>query len=438
MSFHSEINKLKNIQQHLERHGNTFIDAFSKINQNSELSEIRSEKQKSRLVLQGKIKNDIESIVIPLKKMNDSLKKKNLSKLDIKTVRKDMIGIQSNIKNLKEKNQISLDELKKEERNLIHDLETFQDKIDKWEKRKYDATPQCMRRTVSTPGNISNEVKTFLEFVTTSGGHENGWNLDDHALFLRLRNKFKDNNKLAEAIHAMLPDISEKEVIAHEKWYTKYLELKEKQKNSIKHWRASKNNTQKTPPTNNSPEKVIPKVSRGDVLEKEMMQEKLQAWKTEKLRQSKFEYEQKQQELAKKKEEETAKRLKQQELREQVNNWKNSKKTAEEEEKQKKEDEERREQKERALRANKLIKEYQNQDELFVQHKLQKLQSKLPPVIPQKKSEIKCRNPSRLLQPTQQWLMKKYTDSMRINQPSNMNIQAIPKLKTPEWRKYIL
>lgn len=36
-------------------------------------------------------------------------------------------------------------------------------------------------------------------------------------------------------------DISEEEIVAHEEWYKKYLELKEKQKAAILAWRNTKN-----------------------------------------------------------------------------------------------------------------------------------------------------------------------------------------------------
>ncbi|KAK4884044.1 hypothetical protein RN001_000315 [Aquatica leii] len=436
-SFIYEITKLKNIQQYLEKHGNAFIDNCSKSGQNIDLCELRSENAKSRQTHQDKLQNDILNIMNPLKRINDSLKKRNLNKLDVKTVKKDMTSIQSNIKKLNDSSQASLEDLKKEERILLNNLQGFQQKIEKWEKRN-GVVQKSVKRTASKPENISTEAKTFMQFVTNTGGHENGWNIEDHGLFLRLRSKVKDKNKLAEMVHAMLPDISEKEVLAHEAWYVKYLELRELQKNSIKNWRESKSNVQSTS-SNNSPEKTSSKIANTDCFQKDLVHEKLQAWKMEKLLQSKHQNEQRKQEIAKKKEEEEARKQKQEELRAQVNNWKIMKKQAEEEEKLRKEEEEKRVQKERAAKANKLIKEFQNHDELFIQHKLQLLhgQNKLPQIVPQKNYDETSRDRSRILQPTQQWMMKKYTGPSRDNCASNMNVQSIPKLRMPEWRKYI-
>lgn len=49
------------------------------------------------------------------------------------------------------------------------------------------------------------EVLEFNKFVEESGGHEHRWPLEDHNLFLKLRNKHKNEVELATKLHLLLP-----------------------------------------------------------------------------------------------------------------------------------------------------------------------------------------------------------------------------------------
>lgn len=80
----------------------------------------------------------------------------------------------------------------------------------------------------------------FQKFVSSSGGHCGGWEEQDHLLFLRERRKCNGKPKFISAVHCLLPDISQDEILAHEAWYKKYEELKDLQREAIRKWRASK------------------------------------------------------------------------------------------------------------------------------------------------------------------------------------------------------
>ncbi|XP_031343525.1 coiled-coil domain-containing protein 112-like [Photinus pyralis] len=353
-----------------------------------------------------------------------------------------MTEIEENIKNVKDLSLTAVNQLKKEEERYNEELESFKDKLERWENRPtYSASkPQFKRPAVNTQANICKEAQDFMDFVAATGGHENGWSADDHALFLKVKNKTKDPRRVAEIIHMLLPDISEEAVVAHEKWYETYLDLKEKQKEAIKHWRTNKMSNKQISSAieRAAPDQCTLRKSFSASGEKGEVEQKLVAWKKEKILKTEYEKEQKRQELAKQKELEELKKQKQEELRLQVHNWRLSKNKAERDELYKKQEEEVKEQKERALKANKLIKQFQCQDEIFIQNKLQMMQpqKKVSPVI--KKRESYPRDPLRLLKPTQQWIMRTHAEKKDSGSFTNhANLQEIQKLGLPEWRKCI-
>ncbi|KAF5275252.1 hypothetical protein FQA39_LY06912 [Lamprigera yunnana] len=424
-SFINDINKLRSVEQHLENQENALVHGISKSSENTELCNLYKEMQKSRKSQQEELQKSITQILEPLHMMKNSLRSGDLRKIDIKLLRKGLTGMQSSIKNLNESSKASLDALIKQEDTLWEELQTSKHKVEKWEHR-IPFAPKPSKTTISIPNNIPREVKEFMDFVALTGGHENGWKIDDHALFLKTRIKFKDIDRTTKVIHALLPDITEDAVIAHEKWYLKYVELKEKQKCAIKDWRANKINSKRSISVNNSPEKVPEKNSHLETVEKEKMREKLLAWKNEKLEQMKFEKEQKQKVIAKQKALEQLRKVRQEDLKVQVNEWKCIQKNVEEE-KRIKEEEELQLQRKRALKANKLIKEFQSQDELFIQHKLQLLHSqiKLPQIFSKKNNNIRV--DSKFLKPTHQWIMRKYSNNEDIY-GNRLNIETVPKL----------
>lgn len=97
-----------------------------------------------------------------------------------------------------------------------------------------------------------------MDFVNKSNGHENGWSSEDHQLFLKFRKKCKNVDDLAINLNKLLPgsvnsnqwyigktlyftDISINAVKEHDKWFRKYLLLKNKKEEILQKWRESKN-----------------------------------------------------------------------------------------------------------------------------------------------------------------------------------------------------
>lgn len=75
-------------------------------------------------------------------------------------------------------------------------------------------------------------------------------------------------------------DISIEEILQHEKWFKKYLELKEKKKKAIENWKLSKKEETKKEESKKQ-EKPAMKVTnpQQDAAAKMLVQEKLLNWK---------------------------------------------------------------------------------------------------------------------------------------------------------------
>ncbi|KAF2893890.1 hypothetical protein ILUMI_12283 [Ignelater luminosus] len=423
------------------------MEQIFKTEEGQSISEFFKESAALRFAEVEKLQNDIKDIIVPLKKVNNSMKK-NVKDIDLKLIKKNMTTIQTNIQNVKNSTKSSLEILNKDEERLSEEVEAFQQKIQDWNRPSINNLRNkhtVLKKTSSRiPKNISQEVKDFMVYVEANGGHENGWAVDDHNLFLKARSKTKGVGKLAEIIHALLPDISEEEVIAHEKWYQKYSELKERQKNAIKDWRRDKvkaNNNIQLRTENNSSKYSEKNVlnSYSDCINKEIQQQKIAEWKAQKRMERANKHKQKLQEQMRKRELEKIRKQKQEEIKAEVDNWRHTKNAAEEAKKLEQVTVEFNERKNRAAKANKLIKLYQSQDDQFLQRKIQMrlIQPKSAEIETIKIKHEAVRDPERLFKPTRQWILRTYGgDNNESTTP--LHLQTIPKLRIPEWRKGII
>jgi hypothetical protein len=96
-----------------------------------------------------------------------------------------------------------------------------------------------------------------------------------------------------------------------------------------------------------------------------------------------------------------------------------------------------REKRMRALEANKMIKKFQSQDDIFITRMRSSKLSKKNEIIRSKSSYLVHRDPERVLKPTKQWLLRTSKDNFVDDGVSSYvpNIREIPKLRVPEWRK---
>lgn len=76
--------------------------------------------------------------------------------------------------------------------------------------------------------------------TTYLAGYTDNWSDEDHLLFLKMRKKCNSIASLVTALQVKCPDLTAETIVNHEAWYKIYLNLREKQRSSIKEWRKQK------------------------------------------------------------------------------------------------------------------------------------------------------------------------------------------------------
>ncbi|XP_044744492.1 coiled-coil domain-containing protein 112-like [Coccinella septempunctata] len=443
--YFSELNKLKNSQKQLERYQSTIINQLSKI-ENSESQQLIEYFQTSRLSCDNiNCKIEVQDILNILKYVRKAVILECGNTIpDLELFKEDLINVINRIQDVKVQAQVKIEELSAAENQLNEDIKLYSERLSLWtETLKLDSYKNEVSSKIDTSNNdIPNDVKKFMDFVKVSKGHENGWSLTDHHLFLKLRKKFPDVNELSLNLHEILPDLTVEDVKKHELWYSKYVKLKEKNDDAIKRWQELKKDIQTTVVNQNSvhseeserkPVKTLKKTQQK-TNERKQLQEEIEHWKkqreTMKKIQQKLQEEQKEVLKLKEKKREQENEMK----KDIIKKWKEEKLASEEEKRRHEEVKNSIKQHVRTSVANKMIKYYQIRDKVtakkYIEHN-QKINSS------EKKtnSSSMSRDPKRLFRPTQQWihrfLASNENDTIR---PVNF-IGRIPKLQTPLWRQ---
>ncbi|EFA06087.2 coiled-coil domain-containing protein 112 [Tribolium castaneum] len=437
--FLAELNKLKNCQEYLEK-SNKVLNNFAKYDCGVDLGEFFSSLELERKNENEQLASQVKEIWCLLSAEKKLLKEGNLELLDIRSFKKRMIGLQDKIYKLKIKVAANYETLKEQEVGLSEITETFNSKIPEWEKSvNISKLHNCKTYNKSLKFDSDyKEVKEFMDFVNKSNGHENGWASEDHQLFLKLRNKYKTVDDLALNLHRLLPDITPTAVREHEAWFTKYLFLKRKKDEALDKWRKLK--TENVPQHNND-EQMCENKTKNKIFRKcddEDVQKKIAQWKAEKelkRQQEKFMEEIRKEKI--KRLEMDKKRLHYQ-TKETVTKWKEEKLVKEFNEKILQEVLDEQERKIRAFEANKRIKQFQSQDDIYIgRMRSSKCTKKTQIPVRSKSSYSVPRDPERLLKPTKQWLVRTSKNNFLEENTSAYvpNIKHVPKLGIPDWRK---
>lgn len=230
---------------------------------------------------------------------------------------------------------------------------------------------------------------------------------------------------MKKTINMRILDISVEEIAAHEKWYQKYSELKEKQKNAIQSWRMTKNALSERRNCISAP---LSKVKTRFPTTK-ITKEEIDAWKKKKEALLKNELHMKHLERVKLKGLEEQKRKKNEEIKKEISEWKNLKFFKTKSEKLVLQLAQEHEKTLRASQANKLIKQFQSQDDVYIQRRRSvnvknrtKSEEKLRPKIDMP------RNPERLLKPTKNWLSRLNTDQNAKCDVAVCSIKTVARL----------
>ncbi|GJQ80236.1 hypothetical protein Trydic_g23810 [Trypoxylus dichotomus] len=430
-NFLSESNKLRNIQLNLEKNEQILLENLTKHGATKivELHEkLEMDRKKELNIIQTELRNMLTSLnkfkSLPVATDRE---KENL---DYKQTKREMILLGENIKYVNYKTKEYICKLKEDEKYFCDDVRRYECKVSEWEKHA-NLTQSSLKSTETIDQNITD----FLTFLTKYGGHTNGWSPEDHNLFLKAQSKCSNTDELCSYLHTILPDISEDEIRAHEKWYLKYLELREKQKQALKIWRSTKS---ATVPQNKSKESTVKRVtsaySQIKTLNKQEVKERLDKW-----RQEKFERNQQKQIVIgemerRRKETELKNKEKHREVKKIIENWKLAKLEKEEGQLYEKHSLEKKQRLFKSAMANRLIKEFQSNDTVFMKRRIESCKPRIKNIERSSNTIYATRDPSRLLKPTKQWISRIKSREGSYNSKST-TIKTIQKLGIPEWRK---
>ncbi|XP_018579645.1 coiled-coil domain-containing protein 112-like [Anoplophora glabripennis] len=345
-----------------------------------------------------------------------------------------MIFIQDNIQTVKYCNKKQIELLDKELNDLTDDVNYYNEKVLEWtepvqinfhqvsnlqKSKRIRSRHQCM------------EIKEFMDFVHASGGHENGWRKEDHQVFIKYRKKYKNIDAIAKYLHEEFPDISIQEIKHHEEWYQKYIALELKKRTALKNWQKEKANKSASRKYSNIPSKISTTVQPSV-----NVQEKLIKWKAQKEEQTKHAKQMEMYKRQKRNEIDQLQKKRNDELKMLVQEWKQKRQDMEEQEIIHKKIAAEQEKKRRAFEANRLIKQFQSQDDLYIMRMKQKKKPEPFPILRRSKSSHSAkRDPKRLLKPTQQWINRIQDDNSADKFGNVMPLRCLPKLAIPEWRR---
>ncbi|XP_066145257.1 coiled-coil domain-containing protein 112-like [Euwallacea fornicatus] len=437
-----EANKLENIIVTLE---NNVRNLIQKYDFGPLLADVpglgESHRSKLRSQIDNSLRLNIQDITKRIKLKLDFLKGKETGEIkDFDAFKREMIGIQEDILNLKITTKDGLQRLENLENDLLDELDLYYNgKVAEWgvnlnmgifefiqPKIKRGSSRQCK------------EAREFFEFVHGNGGHENGWRQEDHLLFLKLRRKYGSQiDDLALHLHETLPDISVEDIKCHERWYQQYSRLYMKKEQAINQWKQEKSviNVDKRLEKSRKESECKSTNDAANALE---LKHKITKWKMEKEEKFLLDQEQEKQRALEKIEKERAKKQNQNDIRRIVNEWRRSKVILEQNQRHQQHVDEQLKQKRKAAIANRMLKHFRSMDEVHIS-KMRQIHQKIK-AEPTKRAPLgpcATKDPGRLMQPTIQWTHRVNAPHESNNNSVQWSIFVMPKLGIPDWRKRV-
>lgn len=132
----------------------------------------------------------------------EMVNKDGLCKFNTKQYRERIEDIDQRLRNVTTQNQQQLKQLKLEYCNiesdvlpLMHNLDLIQNSSANANLGRKLSAQSTLRRAVSAPieKNDSDDVRRFDRFLKEHNGHTGGWIDEEHLLYVKMKNKYKDN-----------------------------------------------------------------------------------------------------------------------------------------------------------------------------------------------------------------------------------------------------
>lgn len=272
----NEFNKLKSQQKYLEAtqklldFGKKYGDSSSDQHLTTELNNIKDQLMSETDTFKNQKFTDVEELVSIIRHFkNTMLNKEGLQQFDTKQYRDQVIYIDQKFREMLHLNKVCLTVLKRqyaeiEARILPADVFLREIKDNNSAFASIHRT-SIMRQVATKPAERDDnaDVKKFLDYLVANNGHTGGWMEEEHNLFLKLKRKYGDNSEqIFMSFRHIVPGLSDynyklsflfiwiffnlgktdDDLLKHEQWYTKYVDLKQRQKAAIQNWKCNQCN----------------------------------------------------------------------------------------------------------------------------------------------------------------------------------------------------
>ncbi|KAL6419893.1 hypothetical protein ACFW04_011003 [Cataglyphis niger] len=188
-----------------------------------------SDISKNRQIFLDGMRNRLEEIAEELRSAKSSTDcPEKIQKLDTNVYKQRLVRLSQKIRDFKESCQ--LETLSQEQITLESELREVESNLHKY---------QSATDSKSTSCNDYKGIQDFHALIAKTGYTDN-WSDEDHLLFLKTRKKCNSIASLVTALQVKCPDLTAETIVNHEAWYKIYLNLREKQRSSIKEWRKQK------------------------------------------------------------------------------------------------------------------------------------------------------------------------------------------------------
>ncbi|CAF3472942.1 unnamed protein product [Rotaria sordida] len=241
----------------------------------------------------------------------------------VNKIRNSIEEIEQTIYASKEASRLKYEELIGEERLLSNEVQALNDKIELWSKQRpgqqrSDSVPPSgsARKFDTSNSNLLPEIIEYDRFLLEHGGTTGNWDEYDHGTFLRIRNKYKGEDKFIDDCIGFLPTKTRDQIQEHEKWYRQFLSISNKRRLALKKWREERNQAKETilheaEQAHNTLKEIDETIHQVQVKEQERIRAEksalIAAWKQER-ELKKREIEEEQERIEKKKQHDEAKR----------------------------------------------------------------------------------------------------------------------------------
>ncbi|XP_056393415.1 coiled-coil domain-containing protein 112 isoform X2 [Hyla sarda] len=252
-----------------------------KLTNSRKAGKVKTEQQLSR------IHNNVRRLQLQLKDVRPTPE-------FVEKLREMMEEVDNAVTGFKEEQRIIYEELMKEEKTTVIELNALEKKIEASfstvSEKSLKAPSSKAQLDTMADSQLPEDVVAFERFLQQTGGRLGGWDDFDHQSFLKVWTKHKGKPSYLEEALAYLPSRTREDIQQHETWYNEFLFLEEKKKESIQKWKARKLQEkmemtkvhEKTRDISEFDQQQQEEAHRQNMEERKKRQRELEAWKRQK------------------------------------------------------------------------------------------------------------------------------------------------------------